>query len=171
MSMGRAYCNLGLAHLAIGNMENALECQKYFLGEFAKMHSVFTMHHADYRQILERKTNGHLYVMLPNEPVARTSPTCVFLYLFIYQLSRLTTFRLFFLESLKNSLLYNIVGNSCCPSVCCVCYYTQPSGNFSWCHLLPTPSERREDDYFHIKEDSPFSTHASSSYTRQVSPG
>ncbi len=34
MSMGRAYCNLGLAHLAIGNMENALECQKYFLGKF-----------------------------------------------------------------------------------------------------------------------------------------
>ncbi len=33
MSMGRAYCNLGLAHLAIGNMENALECQKYFLGK------------------------------------------------------------------------------------------------------------------------------------------
>ena len=33
MSMGRAYCNLGLAHLAIGNMENALECQKYFLGQ------------------------------------------------------------------------------------------------------------------------------------------
>ena len=33
MSMGRAYCNLGLAHSAIGNFENALECQKYFLGE------------------------------------------------------------------------------------------------------------------------------------------
>jgi hypothetical protein len=33
MSMGRAYCNLGLAHLAIGNMDNALECQKYFLGK------------------------------------------------------------------------------------------------------------------------------------------
>ena len=32
MSMGRAYCNLGLAHSAIGNYENALECQKYFLG-------------------------------------------------------------------------------------------------------------------------------------------
>ena len=32
VSMGRAYCNLGLAHLAIGNLENALECQKYFLG-------------------------------------------------------------------------------------------------------------------------------------------
>ena len=32
MSMGRAYCNLGLAHAAIGNLENALECQKYFLG-------------------------------------------------------------------------------------------------------------------------------------------
>ena len=33
MSMGRAYCNLGLAHLALGNFESALECQKYFLGE------------------------------------------------------------------------------------------------------------------------------------------
>ena len=33
MSMGRAYCNLGLAHAAIGNLENALECQKYFLGK------------------------------------------------------------------------------------------------------------------------------------------
>ena len=33
VSMGRAYCNLGLAHLAIGNLENALECQKYFLGK------------------------------------------------------------------------------------------------------------------------------------------
>lgn len=32
-SMGRAYCNLGLAHLALGNSETALECQKYFLGE------------------------------------------------------------------------------------------------------------------------------------------
>lgn len=31
--MGRAYCNLGLAHLALGNSETALECQKYFLGE------------------------------------------------------------------------------------------------------------------------------------------
>ena len=31
--MGRAYCNLGLAHLALGNCESALECQKYFLGE------------------------------------------------------------------------------------------------------------------------------------------
>jgi hypothetical protein len=30
--MGRAYCNLGLAHLALGNYEDALECQKYFLG-------------------------------------------------------------------------------------------------------------------------------------------
>lgn len=29
--MGRAYCNLGLAHLALGNLETALECQKYFL--------------------------------------------------------------------------------------------------------------------------------------------
>ena len=29
--MGRAYCNLGLAHSAIGNLESALECQKYFL--------------------------------------------------------------------------------------------------------------------------------------------
>lgn len=34
MNMGRAYCNLGLAHLALGNLETALECQKYFLGEF-----------------------------------------------------------------------------------------------------------------------------------------
>lgn len=33
-SMGRAYCNLGLAHLALGNSETALECQKYFLGEW-----------------------------------------------------------------------------------------------------------------------------------------
>jgi len=32
MNMGRAYCNLGLAHLALGNLETALECQKYFLG-------------------------------------------------------------------------------------------------------------------------------------------
>ena len=32
MSMGRAYCNLGLAHLALGNFDEALECQKYFLG-------------------------------------------------------------------------------------------------------------------------------------------
>ena len=31
-SMGRAYCNLGLAHLALGNLDSALECQKYFLG-------------------------------------------------------------------------------------------------------------------------------------------
>ena len=29
--MGRAYCNLGLAHLALGNPDTALECQKYFL--------------------------------------------------------------------------------------------------------------------------------------------
>lgn len=33
MNMGRAYCNLGLAHLALGNLETALECQKYFLGK------------------------------------------------------------------------------------------------------------------------------------------
>lgn len=31
MNMGRAYCNLGLAHLALGQLDNALECQKYFL--------------------------------------------------------------------------------------------------------------------------------------------
>ncbi len=31
MNMGRAYCNLGLSHLAIGNLETALECQRYFL--------------------------------------------------------------------------------------------------------------------------------------------
>lgn len=31
MNMGRAYCNLGLAHLALGNLDTALECQKYFL--------------------------------------------------------------------------------------------------------------------------------------------
>nr|CAD7423629.1 unnamed protein product [Timema monikensis] len=31
MNMGRAYCNLGLAHLALGNLETSLECQKYFL--------------------------------------------------------------------------------------------------------------------------------------------
>lgn len=31
MNMGRAYCNLGLAHLALGNLETALECQKCFL--------------------------------------------------------------------------------------------------------------------------------------------
>ena len=30
-SIGRAYCNLGLAHLALGNPDTALECQKYFL--------------------------------------------------------------------------------------------------------------------------------------------
>lgn len=29
--MGRAYCNLGLAHLALGQLETSLECQKYFL--------------------------------------------------------------------------------------------------------------------------------------------
>ena len=29
--MSRAYCNLGLAHLATGNHESVLECQKYFL--------------------------------------------------------------------------------------------------------------------------------------------
>lgn len=34
MNMGRAYCNLGLAHFALGNHETALDCQKYFLGEF-----------------------------------------------------------------------------------------------------------------------------------------
>ena len=34
MSMGRAYCNLGLAHLALGNFDEALECQKYFLGMY-----------------------------------------------------------------------------------------------------------------------------------------
>lgn len=31
MNMGRGYCNLGLAHLALGNNAAALECQKYFL--------------------------------------------------------------------------------------------------------------------------------------------
>ena len=31
VNMGRAYCNLGLSHLALGNMETALECQRYFL--------------------------------------------------------------------------------------------------------------------------------------------
>jgi len=36
MNMGRAYCNLGLAHLALGNLETSLECQKYFLGNFFK---------------------------------------------------------------------------------------------------------------------------------------
>lgn len=36
MNMGRAYCNLGLAHLALGNLETSLECQKYFLGKFLK---------------------------------------------------------------------------------------------------------------------------------------
>ncbi|XP_023245783.1 tetratricopeptide repeat protein 28 [Copidosoma floridanum] len=29
--MGKAYCNLGLAHLALGNIDTALECQKYYL--------------------------------------------------------------------------------------------------------------------------------------------
>lgn len=29
--MAHAYCNLGLAHLALGHLETALECQKYFL--------------------------------------------------------------------------------------------------------------------------------------------
>ena len=33
-NMSRAYCNLGLAHLAIGNCDSALECQKYFLGMY-----------------------------------------------------------------------------------------------------------------------------------------
>lgn len=33
MNMGRAYCNLGLAHLALGNLDTSLECQKYFLGK------------------------------------------------------------------------------------------------------------------------------------------
>jgi tetratricopeptide (TPR) repeat protein len=32
-SMARAYCNLGLAHLALGAHATALECQKYFLGK------------------------------------------------------------------------------------------------------------------------------------------
>lgn len=36
MNMGRAYCNLGLAHLALGNLETSLECQKYFLGKYFK---------------------------------------------------------------------------------------------------------------------------------------
>jgi len=36
MNMGRAYCNLGLAHLALGNLETSLECQKYFLGKVLK---------------------------------------------------------------------------------------------------------------------------------------
>lgn len=31
MNMGRAYCNLGLAHLGLNNTSAALECQKYFL--------------------------------------------------------------------------------------------------------------------------------------------
>nr|CAI5818003.1 unnamed protein product [Callosobruchus analis] len=31
MNMGRAYCNLGLAHLALGQLDTSLECQKYFL--------------------------------------------------------------------------------------------------------------------------------------------
>lgn len=31
--MGRAYCNLGLAHLALENLDTALECQKYYLGK------------------------------------------------------------------------------------------------------------------------------------------
>lgn len=31
LSMGRAYCNLGLSHLALGNFQAALECQRYFL--------------------------------------------------------------------------------------------------------------------------------------------
>lgn len=31
MNMGRAYCNLGLAHLALSQLETSLECQKYFL--------------------------------------------------------------------------------------------------------------------------------------------
>lgn len=30
MNMGRAYCNLGLAHLALGQLDTSLECQKYF---------------------------------------------------------------------------------------------------------------------------------------------
>lgn len=31
VNMGRAYCNLGLSHMALGNLDGALECQKYFL--------------------------------------------------------------------------------------------------------------------------------------------
>lgn len=31
MNMGRAYCNLGLAHLALNQLDTSLECQKYFL--------------------------------------------------------------------------------------------------------------------------------------------
>lgn len=41
MNMGRAYCNLGLAHLALGNLETSLECQKYFLGTFYKQILLF----------------------------------------------------------------------------------------------------------------------------------
>lgn len=41
MNMGRAYCNLGLAHLALGNLETSLECQKYFLGKFNKKKTNF----------------------------------------------------------------------------------------------------------------------------------
>lgn len=37
MNMGRAYCNLGLAHLALGNLDTALECQKYFLGKCSSL--------------------------------------------------------------------------------------------------------------------------------------
>lgn len=38
MNMGRAYCNLGLAHLALGNLETSLECQKYFLGKYLNIY-------------------------------------------------------------------------------------------------------------------------------------
>lgn len=38
MNMGRAYCNLGLAHLALGNLDTSLECQKYFLGKLFQTH-------------------------------------------------------------------------------------------------------------------------------------
>lgn len=41
MNMGRAYCNLGLAHLALGNLETSLECQKYFLGNIFKTKKLY----------------------------------------------------------------------------------------------------------------------------------
>jgi tetratricopeptide (TPR) repeat protein len=44
MNMGRAYCNLGLAHLALGNLETALECQKYFLGLYSLMRLTVCSH-------------------------------------------------------------------------------------------------------------------------------
>ena len=62
--MSRAYCNLGLAHLAIGNYETALECQKYFLGQFSKLDRFYKVnyHHCE---------NGLNYLLLLSKIVLK----------------------------------------------------------------------------------------------------